>query len=254
MIPVYTDLTFLLFNMRKRDVVFSIPERPIPYLELTYCFEGELQYYYNKEHLILRAGDAILIPPGSLRQRLETHVPTYYSSFNVQFPKEVSFPMSGRIPKAIHSNTLQYLETFRKDFSSVSGYSKEKCALTFSYLLYQLLENVNDTENPHVQEMKQYIMDNLHYEITLDDIASAVHLAPHYCCSLFKKHTDMTITQFITMQRIDLAKRLIITKDIPLAKIASTCGFSDYYYFSRTFHKITGSSAASYRKQSRIKF
>lgn len=254
MLPVFTDLTFLLFTLRKRNTVFAIPDRPIPYVELTYCFEGELQYYYNNEHIILHSGDAVLIPQGALRQRLETHTPTYYSSFNVQFPTDMQLPVSGLIHKAVRSNTMHFLEAFQKDYISVSNYNKEKCSLIFSYLLYQLLEVSDDTENPHVKAIKQYIVNNLHSYITLQDISDAVHLAPHYCCSLFKKHTDMTIIQYMNEQRIDYAKRLIITKDWTLSQIATTCGFSDLYYFSRAFRKITGTTATAYRKQVHMKF
>lgn len=253
MIPVYQDLTFLLITIRKRDVVFAIPENYLPYLELTYCFEGELQYYYNHEHLILKAGDAILLPPGGLRQRLETHVPSLYASFNVQLPRDMEIPISGLIHNAVRSNTLQQLETFQKDFSTISGYSKEKCTLTFSYLLYQLLEMVDNTENPHVHAIKQYIMDNFYGDISLEKIADAIHLAPQYCCTLFKKHTGMSIIQYVQYQRIEYAKKLIITKDYPLTEIAQSSGFQDYYYFSRVFKKQTGMSAKTYYKQMRIK-
>lgn len=254
MIGTLHDLTFLVFSINRRIPVAPLPERELPYLDLTFCLEGEMHYYYNHEHLILHAGDAILLPPGSIRQRLESNAPASYSSFNVQFPADTEFVVTGLIPKAVRSNTMQYLETFQKDFSSVSNYSREKYTLTFLYIYYQLIEMVRDTENLHVQAIKQYIMDHMHSEIFLDDIAKEVHLAPHYCCTLFKKNTGMTIMQYLIFQRIDYAKRLIITKDWSLSKIAENSGFSDYYHFSRTFHKIVGISAVSYRKQNRMKF
>ena len=224
MIPVLNDLTFLRFNINKKITVAPLPERELPYLDLTFCMEGELHYYFNHKHLILHAGDAILFPPGSIRQRLGTDKPTSYTSFNVQFPDDTEFLVTGLIPKAIRSNTLQYLETFQKDFSSVSTYSKEKCTLTFLYIYLQIIEKVRDTENPHVQAIKQYVVDHLHSEILLESIAKKVHLAPHYCCTLFKKCTGMTIMQYVISQRIDYAKRLIIATDWSLSNIAAQSG------------------------------
>jgi len=253
MLTIHQKPVFLLYTQKKKDFVTSIPENILPYLELTYCFFGEMQYYCDGEHIVLHDGDAIVVPQGSVRQRLETHTPTYYASFNVQFPAGTSFPIKGLVPKAVRHDTQSFLEAFRKDYSSVSAYHNEKCALIFSYLFFRLAESLRDTENPHVQAIKQYIMDHISYEILLEDIAEAVHLAPHYCCTLFKKHTGMTIMQYVVFQRIDYAKRLIITKDWPLSRIACSSGFPDYYYFSRTFKKLEGITAAAYRKQSRMK-
>jgi YesN/AraC family two-component response regulator len=101
---------------------------------------------------------------------------------------------------------------------------------------------------PAVREVVSYVEDNFTEKITLDEIAEAVHLVPHYCCALFSKHEGMGIVEFILAQRIQLAKSLIAVDTMGLAEIAERAGFSDYNYFSRTFKKITGVTASQYRK------
>ena len=54
--------------------------------------------------------------------------------------------------------------------------------------------------------------------------------------------------QYLAEQRIDLAKRLILTQQEELHKISELCGFSDYNHFSHTFKKISGMSPMFYRK------
>ncbi len=240
--------SFLKFSFERRKDTFFIPERVLSYMDLTYCLEGSMEYLYEGEKIILRAGDAILYPPGTLRQRNFTTVPNYIASFNIQFPFAFETPVCGHLKNCIHSNTLYLLETFYKDFNSVSPYKQEKCVSTFSYLYYQLLETVLDTENPHVKNTKQYIIEHLTEPLDLGTIAAHVHLERHYLCALFKQHTNMTIVEYIIEQRIDLAKRLIITQDAPLCIIAEHCGFTDYNYFSKTFKKHTGTTAIKYRK------
>ena len=60
-----TNITFLLFTQKKRNVIRDISENIIPYLEVTYCFSGEMHYYCNGEHIELHDGDAIIVPAGN---------------------------------------------------------------------------------------------------------------------------------------------------------------------------------------------
>ncbi len=238
-------LRFLFFH---RDNVIYLPETKLTYTDLTFCLEGTMEYYYEGEPVTLHAGDAILYPPGSTRMRQRNDAPAYYASFNIHFPASFDPPIRGYLPKCVRSNTIRMLEAFKKDFDSVSSHKQEKCAAIFYYLYHQLLETVLDTENPHVKTVKQYILSHLSEPLLLDDIAASVHLVPHYLCALFKKHTGITVVDFILDQRIDLAKRLIITQNNALYEIAETCGFNDYNYFSRAFKKITGTTPVQYRK------
>ena len=51
--------------------------------------------------------------------------------------------------------------------------------------------------------------------------------------------------------RIALARRMLIETNLPIAKIAKKCGFSDPFYFSRRFRLENGETAGSYRERNR---
>lgn len=247
--PNFQEAKYLGSNILQRHPdVFSLPRRTIPYMDLTYCIEGRMEYVYNDEHVTLRSGDAILFPQGSVRQRLYSEISTYYASFNVQFSIPFVPPVEGFLPKCVRSNTLLMIETFSRDYDSVSPRKQEKLADIFSYLYHQLLETTIDKENPHIKAIRQYIFSNLSQPLTIGDISEAVHLAPTYLCHLFKKETGQTVVEYITAQKIDLAKRLMITKELPLSSIAERAGFCDYKHFSHTFKKSEGTSPMQYRK------
>jgi transcriptional regulator GlxA family with amidase domain len=59
----------------------------------------------------------------------------------------------------------------------------------------------------------------------------------------------MTIIEYICRERVSLAKKLIVTSQHSLSEISALCGFTDYNYFSRTFKRIAGVTAASYKKK-----
>lgn len=224
-----------------------IPER-IPYIDLTYCISGRMHYVFEGEDVILTGGDAILFPQGSVRQRLATPDAAFYCSFNISHDNSFKPAVNGYLPKSLRSDTVAVLESVRKAFASVSDQKNEKCTALFWYLYYQLIETATNNEHPHVKHIKQYIAEHLTEELTLTEIAEAVHLVPHYCCAVFSKQSGQSLFDFITSQRIEMAKGLIRTTNAPLTEISADCGFSDYNYFSRVFKKLTGIPPLKYRK------
>lgn len=250
---IYTakDINFIRFCSDGRKKVLPIPKYPIPYCDLTYCIDGEMTYIYDGKEYTLHANDAIFIPQGSVRERIGSSTPTYYASFNVTFPQNYVPEISGFLPNSVRSDTVNMLESEKKCFNSVSLYKNEKCSNIFLYLYYQLIETAHDNEHPHIKDIKKYIAKNLCNKISLADIAEAVHLEPHYCCSLFSRYIGMSIFEFVRQRRIETAESLLITTDIPLSEIAESCGFEDYNYFSRIFKRQVGISAMRYRKINR---
>lgn len=249
---VKTDgIKILMFSYQKKKIVEYLPKTTLPYMDLTLCIEGEMHYYIDGKYVVLHSGDAILFPQGSVRERLASREKALYASFNIQFSEKLEFDLCGYLPKCVNSDIVYLTEVFKKDFATVSSKKKEKCLSAFAYIYYLLCERASDDENPHVRAVKQYISDNLSQKITLTELSERVHLAPQYLCLLFKKQTGLTVTSFITRERIDLAKRLIVTSDEPIFKIAERCGFPDYNHFSHTFKAVTGISAQNYRKSKR---
>ena len=227
----------------------QLPRQKIPYMDLTYCLEGYMEYIYEGELVVLRAGDAILFPQGSYRQRFYTENPTQYASFNVQFKEDFVPPFAGHLTQCVRPDTALMIETFCRDFNSASPHRQEKCATIFAYLYYQLMEAAAEKENPHIQAVKQYVFSNLSRTITLEEVAEEVHLAPTYLCALFKKHTGQTFVGYVLEQKMEYAKRLMVVKELSLAEIAEHCGYEDYKYFSYTFKKVTGTTPTEYRKK-----
>ncbi len=69
--------------------------------------------------------------------------------------------------------------------------------------------------------------------------------------TLFKQirqATGMSLVEYVTMLRIDQAKRLL-AEEVPMKEIARRVGYSDPYYFSRAFKKATSLTPSDYRQQ-----
>ena len=96
--------------------------------------------------------------------------------------------------------------------------------------------------------IKYYVKNNLENKITLSDIALSLHCSTVTLTEHFKAEFGITIMEYVTKKRMELAEKLLLTTDEPLREIAALSGFSDVEYFSRTFKKFYGTSPATWRK------
>lgn len=92
----------------------------------------------------------------------------------------------------------------------------------------------------------EYIKSRLSGDLTVGECAAHVHLSASYFSSLFKKVTGMTVTQFITAERIQKAKALLV-EGMPVQEVASAVGYEERRYFSDMFKKITGQTPSEFR-------
>ncbi|MEE3467587.1 MAG: helix-turn-helix domain-containing protein [Eubacterium sp.] len=94
-----------------------------------------------------------------------------------------------------------------------------------------------------------YIFDNLHERITVEQLAEYVNLNPSYLSRLFKAEVGSSISEYIRLKKVETAKNMLIYSDYKPAEISSTLAFPNQSYFTEVFRKVTGLTPAKYRKQ-----
>lgn len=82
--------------------------------------------------------------------------------------------------------------------------------------------------------------------LSVAKIAAHFQLHPTYLGSVFKKAEHSSLLQYISEVRIEEAKKLLTKTDMKISEIAESIGFSDIYYFSKRFKKITGYTPKEY--------
>ena len=90
---------------------------------------------------------------------------------------------------------------------------------------------------------------NIAREVSIDQLASSVAMAPNTLIRLFRKHIGTTPYQFLTDLRMDSACQLLSESELPIAAVAAQVGYKDRFHFSRLFKKKTAITPAAYRKQ-----
>lgn len=92
-----------------------------------------------------------------------------------------------------------------------------------------------------VARIEEYFSQNISTNITLQMLTDKMEVSKVYLCRVFKKHKNMTPIDYFTQLKIARAKQMIQTMpDVPFREIADALGFSDTYYFSKVFKKVTG--------------
>lgn len=94
----------------------------------------------------------------------------------------------------------------------------------------------------------KYIRNHLDSGFRLDNVAQEVGLNPRYFGTLFKEETGKTILQFVTDERIDLAKRLLRDRQNDISDVAKYVGFSSQSHFTQVFRKKVGKTPKVYQE------
>lgn len=92
-----------------------------------------------------------------------------------------------------------------------------------------------------------YLRQNYHKHLSLDDLAAQVFLSKDYFARLFRETTGMPISALLQQIRIDEACKHLASTDTKIDDIAAICGFNDNQYFYRIFKKVTGMTPRQYR-------
>jgi len=107
-----------------------------------------------------------------------------------------------------------------------------------------------------IEQIKSYIINLVHY----DDLEKyeqsnfsellemELDIDYHYLTSLFSSIENITIEQFIILQKIEKAKELLKYGELTLSEIAYKLGYKSVQHLSNQFKKVTGLTASQFKK------
>ena len=95
-----------------------------------------------------------------------------------------------------------------------------------------------------------YIREHISEKINLEDLALLIGLSVPHLMRKFKVDFGTSPAAYIMALRIQLAKKLLISKkDIPIKVIAGEAGFFDQSHMNRVFHKFFRKTPAEIRQE-----
>ena len=90
-----------------------------------------------------------------------------------------------------------------------------------------------------LRRVKDFIAANLDSDLSLAEISAIADLSQFHFARTFRKSTGLTPQQFVMQQRIERAKELLATEDLPIIEISLRTGFKNQSHFTSLFRKFT---------------
>lgn len=114
-----------------------------------------------------------------------------------------------------------------------------------SYLCLERMASLRQQELP--VQIDEYIQTHFLEDITAKDIAEKFKIGKTQLYEIAKQNYGVGIAEHIRILRIEKAKQLLESNNLPLAEIASQCGYKDYNYFITVFKRVVGISPKKYQ-------
>lgn len=135
-------------------------------------------------------------------------------------------------------------ETLMKNAEALAG------TLSLLVMLCRYSAGALDSLGDIMSRVISYINENISEQITIDTLCDVSHTSKYHLCRKFKSQMGITIVDYITNTRIELAKEMLRgEREMPVSDISDACGFANVSYFCAVFKRSTGMSPLGYRKK-----
>lgn len=111
------------------------------------------------------------------------------------------------------------------------------------------VKNTGEGPGDMLKRAEEYIHSHITEPFSVEELAEGVFLSQAHLGRLFRKSYNMTVIDYITEQRMKLAKELLAGSEVSVSAVAAKCGYNNYSYFTRLFKKCAGETPREYRQR-----
>ena len=233
---------YLLIYVAKGEGWYAVKERTYPV--------AENDYFVVSHDVALKLGSSSQNPWSIYWAFFSgTQAPNIYEHLmgkNNLAPRKAK-PLVGRI--AQFNDILHHLELLENIENLVYANSRFYSFLC-SFRLTVLSSKKHAKKDGVIQSI-EFMRDNIHGNVTLQDLAKAAGLSVSHYCALFKNKTMQSPLNLYTSMKVQRACQMLQDKDQTIKSIAYSLGFFDQYHFSRVFKQIMGASPKYFKNHRR---
>ncbi len=228
-----------------------------------YIISGEGRLTLHGKTYSIHENQIFVIPPNELGYyEADKETPWHYIWILIDGKKvkELFKKVGITLHSPIYTPTAHHKEIEECMMNILHYEKKQYFCIGNLYHLFQLM--IDNGPSPETQKKSgkestsHYVQDIIHYveqkysePITIQDICSYCGLSRSYLARIFKRHTDISIQEYLINYRIRKAQGLLHTTQIPIHHISCLVGYQDAFTFSRVFKQKTGLSPSQYREQ-----
>lgn len=120
-------------------------------------------------------------------------------------------------------------------------------------LLYRENQNraasLSSTDRGLVSQLLAYLDRHFQEEISLEQLSVLTHFSTRQITRRFKQMVGVSISQYVLLQRIALARNLLTSTNMTITNIATEVGFSNPSYFCEQFRRTVHCTPKEYRNR-----
>lgn len=98
------------------------------------------------------------------------------------------------------------------------------------------------------EEVISYIEKHFDQELSLEEIAGALHYSRYYVARAFKESTGMTLHKYIQGRRLQEAARKLAQSGQPIIEVAFNAGYGSQQAFTQAFRREYQCTPQEYRR------
>lgn len=172
-------------------------------------------------------------------------VSSYYKYFQSHGPLYHIAPSSD-IPSYLQRlDSLAVIDTTSKALTAskwLTDILTEICVVTMS-------SDTHETHIPaYIMEMKQLLDNSYEMNFSLTDFEKRFGISKYRLCREFSHHYQQPPIQYLNARRIDAAKDLLLTTDMPVHEVGSAVGIDNTNHFISLFKKNTGTTPFAFKQ------
>lgn len=99
---------------------------------------------------------------------------------------------------------------------------------------------------------KEKVRSHLYEKITVKELAAELHVTPAYLSRVFHEEQGVTLSDYITREKIARACEMLRYTDCSYEAIAYELGFSSQSYFGAVFKKLEGVTPKDFRRRNQL--
>lgn len=232
-----------------------------PFAKIYYISEGEGGVSIADRLLRLQPGRLYLIPPYMpLRLSCERSMHHYWVHFTTdRFAGGVLLDLARGHYEADPSSGAtgvvklftQLLEAFQQNSPRQQMRMQGLLRLLLAEFLPQDPDSIPPQELLEFLPTLEYIENNLDSTLANSELAALHSWHPTYFANRFSRALGISPRNYIINKRIEKARQLLWLGGRTISQVAQEVGFSDEFYFSRVFKKLTGLPPRRYHKEAR---
>ncbi len=190
------------------------------------------------EALLSSVGEALDFDPGKSSIILENAIEEIFGRVNAEHEWI-------RLYKDI-DDFRRFEHTENRSWQNLSDRFSDSCAGLLDFLK-KLVIWKND--NSLVKKACLQVLLHIEEDISVGSVAERLFISKAYLSELFKDTAGISLSEYISMVKIERAKYLLSMTNMKAYEIADALGYNDHEYFSKVFKQKTGISPTVYRRE-----